>query len=128
MATASKRPRTESTGAPGESAPRPPSAVYVLVRTSDGEGMGCDWECNADSEVVGVYTSSELAERAKRNATKGYETTDEINYIKASAGTPHSQFTEKQLKTRLNRMRTIDGLRHLRAATASRPRANKNVQ
>ena len=26
-----------------------------------------------------VY-SSELAERAKRNATKGYETTDEINY------------------------------------------------
>ena len=78
MATASKRPRTESNG--GESAPRPPSTVYVLVRTSDGEGMGCDWECNADTQVVGVYTSSELAERAKRNATKGYETNDEINY------------------------------------------------
>ena len=80
MATASKRPRTGSDGAPAESAPRPPSAVYVLVRTADCEGRGCDWECNADSQVVGVYTSSELAERAKRNATKGYETTDEINY------------------------------------------------
>ena len=56
------------------------SVVYVLVKTADQEGRTRDWECNADTEVIGTYRSRMLAERAKIISTQHMDTNDDLNY------------------------------------------------
>ena len=50
-----------------------PVVVYVLFRTSDREDRPAHYECGAESEVIGVYTSYRLAYQARRVATAGME-------------------------------------------------------
>jgi len=50
-----------------------PVVVYVLVRTSDRDDRPPHYECGAESEVVGVYTSYRLAYQARRVATADME-------------------------------------------------------
>jgi hypothetical protein len=48
----------------------PTMTVYVLVRTSDREDVPVPhYECEGESEVIGVYASWKLAKTAKRVAT-----------------------------------------------------------
>lgn len=54
--------------------------MFVLVRTSDKEGKVKSTECKAESEVIGVYHTEKLAEKAKRVEADGMDTSDQENY------------------------------------------------
>ena len=56
--------------------PVTPTRVWVLVRTEDKEGRVPDWEVQCDSSIVGVFTSRDLAEKAKKQETRGMESND----------------------------------------------------
>ena len=58
-------------------ATRSVSTVWVLVRAKDKEGDTPDWEVH--SQVVGVYARRDLAEKAKKRATRDMECSD--NYV-----------------------------------------------
>ena len=58
-------------------AAKSPSTVWVLVKTEDKEGYTPDWEVQCDSKVVGVYTRRDLAEKAKKQVTRGMESNDD---------------------------------------------------
>ena len=74
-----KRPRAIG---PQSTAP-PPSisgvTVWVLVRTSDTQYHE-DWECSADSKVVGVYESEALARKAKMIESRHMDSNDGKNF------------------------------------------------
>ena len=53
---------------------------FALVRTADREGRCPDYECKANSHIVGFYLSRPEAEQAKKKATKGMNTNDDENY------------------------------------------------
>ena len=79
--TLAKRPRANDP----QSTASPPSisgvTVWVLVRTSDREyGDRCKWECDANSEVVGVYASEALARKAKKIESRGMDSKDDVNF------------------------------------------------
>lgn len=65
-----------------EPKPRAPEtrSVYVLVKTADKEGRTPNWETQCDSEVVGVYVTRALAEKAKKIETRGMDSNDGITY------------------------------------------------
>ncbi len=74
-----KRPRAIG---PQSTAPAPSISgmtVWVLVRTSDTQYHE-DWECSADSEVVGVYASEALARKAKMIESRHMDSNDGKNF------------------------------------------------
>jgi hypothetical protein len=61
--------------------PRDHVTVFVLIRTSDNEDSTTPhYECSAESDVIGVYSSRQLAETAKEVATDGMESHDGESY------------------------------------------------
>lgn len=69
MSSSNKRSRTSQ----ASSVATGPVTVYVLVRTTDREDEPARYECGAESEVVGVYSTERLAEKAKLVETAGMD-------------------------------------------------------
>ena len=71
------------------------TVVYVLVRTEDRSDRVPDWECHANTQVAGVYTSRDLAERMKRQLTKHMDSNDDENYTSGECFVTNFQIFEE---------------------------------